>query len=317
MSDGGTGPTPSDGRTAVPLHFGQGLLMGSADIIPGVSGGTMALIVGVYERLIDSLSSGFSMLLALVRLRRSEARKHARDIEWWLVVPLLAGVVAAIGVASFFLPGLIGTYPHQMRGLFLGLVAASIAVPWLRIGRMTWRLLLLALVGAAIAFFLVGLPLLGAEPQPNLLRVFASASIAICAMILPGVSGAFLLEVLGIYEPTIEALRSAIGLDPGAFGYVAVFVLGAIVGLGVFAKILDWLLERFHDRTMAALVGLMAGSLRALWPWQPWDTHERVLLWPQPGDPVTSVLLLTTAGFLFVALLTWWGSRRIAASTRD
>lgn len=300
-----------------PLHFAQGLLMGSADIIPGVSGGTMALIVGVYERLIDSLSSGFSMLLALIRLRAADAARHGREIEWWLVGPLLVGIVAAIGVASFFLPGLIDTYPHQMRGLFLGLVAASIAVPWLRIGRMTWRLLLLALAGAVAAFFLVGLPLLGAEPQPNLLRVFASASIAICAMILPGVSGAFLLEVLGIYEPTIDALRAAMGLEAPAVGYVAVFILGAMVGLGVFSKILDWLLEHYHDRTMAALVGLMAGSLRALWPWQPWESHERVLLWPQPGDPVGSVILLTASGFLFVALLTWLGSRRIADSTPD
>lgn len=289
--------------------------MGGADIIPGVSGGTMALIVGIYERLIDSLSSGSSMLVALLRLQPYQAGKHARDVDWWLVIPLLAGIVVAIGGASFFLPGLMEEHPHQMRGLFLGLVAASIAVPWLRIGRMTWRLLLIALAGAVIAFFVVGLPLLGAEPDPSLLRVFASAGIAICAMILPGVSGAFLLEVMGIYEPTIEALRSAIGLDLRAIGYAAVFVLGAAVGLGVFSKILDWLLSHYHDRTMAALIGLMAGSLRALWPWQPWESHERVLLWPQPDDPVTSVLLLTTAGFVFVALLTWMGSRRLAESS--
>lgn len=288
--------------------------MGGADIIPGVSGGTMALIVGVYERLIDSLSSGFSLLVALVRLRPDEAREHARAVDWWLVVPLLAGIVTAIGIASFFLPHLMETYPHRMRGLFLGLVAASIAVPWLRIGRMTGRLLLLAAAGAAVAFVLVGLPLLGAVTDPGLLRIFGSASVAICAMILPGVSGAFLLEVLGIYEPTVEALRSAIGLDPGAIGYVAIFIAGAIIGLGLFSKVLDWLLDHYHDATMAALVGLMAGSLRALWPWQPWESHERVLLWPQPGDPVVSVLLLTAAGFGFVALLTWWGARRIAES---
>ena len=294
-----------------PLHFAQGMLMGSADIIPGVSGGTMALIVGIYERLIDSLSSGFSLVLALVRLRGDEAREHATDVEWGLIIPLLAGIATAIAVASFFLPQLIETYPHQMRGLFLGLVAASIAVPWLRIGRMTWRLLLIAVAGALIAFFVVGLPLLEAAPRPGLLRVFASASVAICAMILPGVSGAFLLEVLGIYHPTTIALRAAIGLSPAAVVYVGVFIAGAAVGLGLFSKALDWLLDHYHDRTMAALVGLMAGSLRALWPWQPWESHARVLLWPQPGDPVASVLVLTAAGFLFVALLTWYGARRI------
>ena len=301
-------------RRSAPAHFAQGLLMGGADIVPGVSGGTMALIVGVYERLIDSLSSGFSLLVSLVRLRMDEARSHARAVDWWLVVPLLAGIVTAIGVASFFLPHLIETYPHRMRGLFLGLVAASIAVPWLRMGRRTGRLLLLALAGAVLAFVVVGLPLLQAVSDPGFARIFGSASVAICAMILPGVSGAFLLEVLGVYEPTVEALRAAIGLDPQALAYVAVFILGAMIGLGIFSKILDWLLDHYHDATMAALVGLMAGSLRALWPWQPWDSRERVLLWPEAGDPVISVLVLIAVGFTFVALLTWWGSRRIAES---
>ena len=314
----GAVPPPPDqaveasSRRSGPLHFAQGLLMGGADIIPGVSGGTMALIVGIYTRLIDSLSSGFSLLVSLLRGRTADARLHARDVEWWLVVPLLGGIVTAIGVASFFLPGLIERYPHQMRGLFLGLVAASIAVPWLRIGRMTPKLLLIAGAGAVVAFFVVGLPLLEAEPDPGLVRVFATASVAICAMILPGVSGAFLLEVFGIYHPTTEALRHAIGMEGAAILYVVVFILGAMVGLGLFSKTLDWLLDNFHDPTMAALVGLMAGSLRALWPWQPWDSADRVLLWPQAGDPVTSVLLLMGAGFIFVALLTWLGSDRIA-----
>ncbi|MBW3534544.1 MAG: DUF368 domain-containing protein, partial [Gemmatimonadetes bacterium] len=220
-------------RRATLLHYAQGLLMGAADIIPGVSGGTMALIVGIYTRLIDSLSSGFSLILALIRGQGGRAREHAREVEWALVIPLLAGIVTAIVVASFFMPHLLETYPHQMRGLFFGLVAASIAVPWMRIGRMTWQLLLMALAGAIAAFWVVGLPLLAAETQPGLLRVFASASVAICAMILPGVSGAFLLEVLGIYGPTIEALRSALGFDPLALVYVVVFVLGAGVGLGL------------------------------------------------------------------------------------
>ncbi len=282
--------------------------MGGADIVPGVSGGTMALIVGVYERLIDSLSSGFSMLVAAARFRRADVRRHARAVDWWLVVPLFAGIVTAIGAASFFLPHLIETYPHQMRGLFLGLVSESIAVPWLRIGRMTPRLLALAVAGAVAAFTIVGLPLLEAQPDPSLPRAFVSASVAICAMILPGISGAFLLEVMGIYQPTVEALRSAIALEPHSVLYVAVFVLGAMVGLGLFSKALDWLISRYHDRTMAALVGLMAGSLRALWPWQPWESHERVLLWPQPGDPLVAVLVLVAIGFFFVAFLTWFAA---------
>lgn len=294
------------------LHFLQGLLMGGADIIPGVSGGTMALIVGIYTRLIDSISSLFSAFFSALRLRWGDTRTHLEEVEWRLVVPLAGGIATAIIIASLFVPHLLETRPHQMRGLFLGLVTASIAVPWLRIGRMTWPLLSIALAGAVFAFLLVGLPLLAVSPEPNLLRVFASASVAICAMILPGVSGAFLLEVLGIYHPTTAALRSALGFDPGSMLYVLVFVFGAATGLGLFSKVLDWLLEHFHDYTMAALIGLMAGSLRALWPWQQWGTGGRALLWPAETDPVGSVLLLIAGGFFLVALLTWAGSRKLA-----
>lgn len=308
-------PHPKPLHRAVPLHFAQGMLMGTADIIPGVSGGTMALIVGVYERLIDSLSSGFSMIVTGLTLRTGRARQHAREVQWSLVVPLIAGAITAVAIASFFLPHLLESHPHRMRGLFLGLVAASIAVPWLRIGRVTPRLLAVMAGGAVVAFVVVGLPLLAAQPDPGVARVFASASVAICAMILPGVSGAFLLEVVGIYEPTIDSLRQAMGLDPRALVYVAVFILGAVVGLGLFSKLLDWLLDHYHDPTMAALVGLMAGSLRALWPWQPWESPRRELLWPGPGDPVVSVVLLALAGFAIVALLTWLSSRRIAESS--
>ena len=284
--------------------------MGGADIIPGVSGGTMALILGIYRRLIDALSHLFSAVPSAVRLDLAAVREQLRAVEWGLLLPLGVGIVAAIAVASQFIPALLEHYPHQMRGLFFGLVAASIAVPWLRIGRLRPGLLLLALAGAAAAFFFVGLPVLGATEEPGLLRIFASAAVAICAMILPGVSGAFLLEVLGVYEPTTEAVKHADVL------YVLVFGAGAALGLGLFSNVLDWLLDHHHDRTMAALVGLMAGSLRALWPWQPWDEHARTLLWPAAGDPVASVLLLGALGFAFVAALTWWGRRQLEVAER-
>lgn len=128
--------------------------------------------------------------------------------------------------------------------------------------------------------------------------VFAAAAVAICAMILPGVSGSFLLLVFGMYEPTLDAVRN---LD---LRYIAVFVVGAIVGLGSFATLLRRLLEQHHDRTMAALVGLMLGSLRALWPWQ---SDDRALL--GPGDNVIGVLALVAIGFVIVTVIQRSGSR--------
>lgn len=283
------------------LHFAQGLLMGGADAIPGVSGGTMALIVGIYERLIDSISHLFSAFLHLIRLNVRDVLQELREVEWRLIIPLGAGILTAILLAATVILGLIIQYPHQMRGLFFGLVAASIAVPWLRIGRVTFELVVIAVVAAILAYFLVGLPLLNVT-DPGLIRVFFSAMIAICAMILPGISGAFLLQAMGMYEPTLEALNNRDIL------YVLTFIAGAGLGLGSFSSLLDWLLEHYHDRTMAALIGLMAGSLRAIWPWL---TETRGLRLPTDGEPVGVVIVLLLVGFLFVAVLTWFGAQRI------
>lgn len=273
--------------------------MGGADIIPGVSGGTMALIVGIYRRLIAALSSGFSSVVALLRLDVRRARLRLAEVEWALVIPLLAGIVSAILIGARFIPLLLETYPHECMGLFFGLVAGSIALPWRRIDTVTGSLLFVAAAAAVIAFILTGIPPQESE-APTMLKVFAAASVAICAMILPGVSGAFLLKVFGMYEVTLQALNA------GNIGFVAVFMAGAVFGLGLFSKLLNLLLSRWTSITMAALVGLMVGALRALWPWQ---AADRALRLPGVGDPVWSVVVLGLAGFAFVTLLAFWGGR--------
>lgn len=276
-----------------------GLLMGGADIIPGVSGGTMALIVGVYERLVAAISTAVSLGLALARFQFDEAWEYAREVPWGLLLPLGAGILLAVRVGAEVIPPLLSAYPQHMNGLFLGLVAASLIVPARRIDTFTPVHGVLVVVFAAAAFALVGLPVFD-RTAPGLLRVFASASVSICAMILPGISGAFLLKALGVYEPTLTALTT---LD---LPYVLTFCLGAAAGLGAFAKLLDWLLAHRHDATMAALIGLIAGALRALWPW---GAAERVLRLPAPGEPVGSVVLLILVGLAGVGGLIWWSQR--------
>ncbi len=298
-------------------HFSQGLLMGSADIIPGVSGGTMALIIGIYKNLIDAIGEAVTAVLLLVRGRWREAWAAVLALEWSLLLPLAAGIFLAIGIGSLFIPELLDRYPVQCRALFFGLVAGSLVIPWQeRRTHRGWHYAIAAL-GATVAFLLVGLPRSPDLADPSALRIGLTAAVAINAMILPGVSGAFLLEVLGLYRTTLEALRD---LD---IGYVAVFALGAGLGLGAVAKLLSWLLDKHHDLTMAVLVGLLAGSLRALWPWVGFVEHtssdgaiEAVpdpsqLLTPGPEWPVTLVLAL--GGFAFVTALSWLGRRRIAA----
>lgn len=292
-----TSTAPPPGRLRHARHFAFGLLMGGADIIPGVSGGTMALIVGVYEALVASIGALFTAVLAAVRFDIEEAQQQVRRVAWGLVLPLGLGIATAILIGARVIPYFLETYPVQCRGLFFGLIAGSLALPWLRMERRGAEAVGIAAAGAVAAFLLTGLPP-ATVATPTLPQVLGAASVAICAMILPGVSGAFLLLVMGMYEPTLGAIRDRDLL------YIGTFALGAGLGLGLFAKLLTWLLRRYHDRTMAALVGLMVGSLRALWPWQ---TEARTLLWPTETDPVLSVVLLGLAGFLLVSALTWWG----------
>lgn len=279
----------------------SGMLMGVAEIIPGVSGGTVALIVAVYERLVRALSTLVSVGLAVLRADLQAVRTHVSTVPWGLIVPLLLGMLVTIWAGARVIPGLMAEYPAQMRGLFLGLVAASLLIPALRIQRLTVARIGLGIGCAAAAFVLSGLPASEAY-APSLWRVFGSAAVAICAMILPGVSGAFLLEAMGMYTPTLDALNTL------QISYVATFVLGAAVGLGTFAKLLDWLLARRHDATMAALVGLIVGALRALWPY---GGAERALRLPGPEEPVMPVIALTLAGLGTVLGLVWWGGSRL------
>jgi putative membrane protein len=272
--------------------------MGGADIIPGVSGGTMALIVGIYERLIHSIRSLAAAAVYLLRGRRVDAGTRFREVEWWLVLPLGAGVLTALVLGARFIPPLLERYPEGSRAIFFGLILGSLAIPWRRMREVRPVHYAVAAGAGLAAFLLVGLP-----PReiadPPLIAVFFAAAVAICAMILPGVSGSFLLYVMGIYAATLAALNAR------DLAYIAVFGTGAVIGLAAFSKVIDHLLRHRHDVTMAALVGLMAGSLRALWPWQDAD---RTLLGP-PGDGTTlTALALAAVGFAVVTLLVYFGN---------
>lgn len=286
------------------VNYARGLLMGGADVIPGVSGGTVALIVGIYERLIRSIRAGASALFAGARLDFSRSRQRFAEVEWRLVLPLGAGIATALVIGARLIPPLLEHSREPVYALFFGLILGSVAVPLRRIDEFRRQELALIAAAAVIAFVLVGLP-----PQeiadPPLTYVFVAAAIAICAMILPGVSGAFLLLVLGVYRVSLEAVT---GLN---VPYVLTFLAGAVIGLGSFARLLEWLLVHRHALTMAALTGLMIGSVRALWPWQ---TEERALL--APPDPTSFALLagLALVGFAAVSLVIFVGGRRVRAA---
>ncbi|MEZ0494072.1 DUF368 domain-containing protein [Kineococcus sp. TBRC 1896] len=287
-------PRPDQTRTSarrVPLDLVRGGLMGCAEVVPGVSGGTVALITGVYGQLIDSAGHVVSAARAGVTGGPRAAREHLRRAHWAVLVPVLAGMAVALVVASVVLEPLVTEHPVGSRAVFFGLVLASVVVPARMVGRWSPARVLTAAAMAVAAFALTGLPA-GAVSDPPLVLVAAAAAVAVCALVLPGVSGSFLLLTLGLYEVTLAAVSER------DLAYLGAFALGAVVGLASFVRVLQHLLERHADVTLSVMTGLLAGSLRALWPWQDGD---RTLL--APGQDVGTVAALALAGAAGVALL--------------
>jgi putative membrane protein len=281
---------------AVVLNATRGALIGAAEVVPGVSGGTVALVVGVYERLIGSAGHLLTALRVLVsdvpRGRGTAAgRAELRQVDWGTVLPVLVAMFAALLTLARVIEPLLEEQPERARALFLGLVLASIVVPARMVHRWGGREVLLAVVAAVAAVLLTGLPP-GTNDDPSMLLVYCSAALAICALVLPGVSGSFLLLSIGVYEPTLSAVNDR------DLGYVAVFAAGALTGLALFVKVLQWLLTHRRAATLAVMTGLMVGSLRALWPWQ---DEERTLL--GPGGDVGPVLGFVALGLAVVGAL--------------
>ena len=241
-------------------HTVRGFAMGAADIVPGVSGGTIALILGVYERLLASIRTGARSLGRLARGDVSGFIEQFKSIEWPFIIPLGTGIVAAFLVLSSVLDRLLIEEPEAMAGLFFGLVVASIFVAWqLLSNRDPGRMAVLVAV-AVVAFFVLGLKS-GSVSDPSAIAFFFTGAIAICAMILPGISGSFLMLMLGMYAAFVGAVHDR------EITNLLFFVLGALAGLAAFSTLLWWILEHHRDTLLAALIGLMAGSLRVLWPW--------------------------------------------------
>ncbi|MDG4762905.1 DUF368 domain-containing protein [Solwaraspora sp. WMMD406] len=291
-------------------HVFRGAAIGVAEAVPGVSGGTIALVTGVYERLIASAGHLISAVRAAVSdVPRGQgwgrSREQFRQVHWEVIIPLALGMLPGLLLAARLLEPMLHDYPEQTRGLFFGLVLASVLVPISMIGK-PWRgREVFAVVAAAVAaFVLTGLPAASIDPSPPV--VLIAAAVAVCALVLPGVSGSFLLLTVGLYEPTIEAVNDR------DFGYLAIFAAGMIIGLTLFVKLLQWLLEHRRRVTLAVMTGVIVGSLRALWPWQ---TEDRGLL--APGDGALWVVLFFLLGVAIVTAMVIAEQRRLRRAAVD
>lgn len=266
------------------LNVLRGMAMGSADIVPGVSGGTIALLLGIYETLLGSIRSltDRAFLEAVFQRRLREASEM---VPWRFLLALGGGILLAGLTLARVLSWLLENQPVLLWSFFAGLVLASVFVVTGRVPAWSVPRLLQFAIGAVGAYLLVGM--VPAQTPATPLFLFLSGALAICAMILPGISGAFILVLLGKYQYVLDAINN---MDVVTIAIVGV---GAVAGLVSVARLLSWLLARYHDATMAFLGGLMLGSLRKLWPWKnpiAWvrDAGGDIVL-DSHGEPIVAV----------------------------
>ena len=281
-----------------PLLFAKGLAMGAADVVPGVSGGTIAFISGIYDELIDSLKAVNPGTLRL--LFRDGVGSFWRAINGNFLVALFAGIFTSIVSLARLVRYLLEHQPLLIWSFFFGLMIASIICVVRQ--QKQWRLvqILGLLAGMSLALAAAFLPPMTVNISP--LTLFFSGMLAICAMILPGISGSFILLLLGVYPVIIEAVTEADWL------ILASFAAGAVVGLMAFSHVLSWLLHHHRGTTLSVLIGFLVGSLPVVWPWKMElsavsGTGRQLLLPGDYGAAVGSPLVLECLGLMLVGLV--------------
>jgi putative membrane protein len=250
-------------RTALIL---KGMAMGMAEVIPGVSGGTIAFITGIYERLINAIKVVLNP--GIIGTLRKEGLKAAwQKSDGTFLLFLIGGMVTGLVGGIFTITHLLETYPTLVWGFFFGLIAASIIYVGKQVKKWNWVTMLALIVGTVVAYYITIVnPGQGSESLPF---VFLSGALAICALILPGISGSFILLLLGMYTIIIPTVKDALKtFQTESLIITGVFGLGCLVGLALFSRLLSWTFARYHDQTMAVLTGFMLGSLNKIWPWR-------------------------------------------------
>ena len=300
------------------------MAMGIAEVIPGVSGGTIAFITGIYERLINTIKTILGPEI-FKSLRHDGLLGAWKKADGLFLTMLLGGMVLGIGVGVFGVTHLLENYPELLWAFFFGLIIASA----LYIGRQVtkWGAVEIAILvlGVAVAYFItVASPAQGSE---SLVMVFMAGTIAISALILPGISGSFILLLMGMYTLIIPTVKDALKtFNPDSLVILVVFALGCLLGLATFSRVLSWTFKNYHNQTLALLTGFMIGSLNKIWPWRnvlEYRTNSKgeevpfieksVLPSAYDGDPyVLGVIILMLVGFAAVFALEKLGNKENA-----
>ena len=295
----------------------KGCAMGSADVVPGVSGGTIAFISGIYGELIDSIRSfDTTALRLLLGGRFAECWRH---VNGRFLLPVLLGIATAVFSLARLMTWLLEHHPIEIWSFFFGLIVASALLVSREVGRWNAASAAACAVGIAAAWWItVATP---AETPDTWWFVMLSGAIAICAMILPGISGAFILLLLGKYQFIMQAV-SELNIP-----VIVIFLIGAAAGIISFSHLLSWLLKRWHDVTVALLMGFMVGSLNKVWPWKQTvetfvDSHGRTMPLVERNVAPGTFATLTdqdahvwqAAALCLVGFLTIWCIERIAGA---
>ncbi len=282
--------------------------MGAADVVPGVSGGTIAFISGIYEELLSSISSiNFGVLKVL---KASGFKAAWKAINGNFLLALVIGIFVSIVSLAKLISWLLEHKPILVWSFFFGLVLASILYIGKQIAKWNVLAFIALFMGAILAYYITTLqPLVSENSSPIFL--FIAGALAICAMILPGISGAFILVLLGAYKPVLEAVHTK------NFKLIAIVAIGAVVGLLSFSKVLKWLFINHRNYTLAVLTGFIIGSLNKIWPWKEtltWRVNSHGIKVPfnqqsvspfsfEGDSQLLMALLLATIGFVVIILL--------------
>lgn len=268
----------------------KGMGMGMAEVVPGVSGGTIAFITGIYERLINVIKAIGPELIQ--SLRKDGLRGAWKTLDGSFLISLLTGMVIGIVVGVFLITYLLATYPLLVWSYFFGLILVSAWLVGKQISGWDGQIIFLFTLGAAIAYFItVAVP---ASGNPELWYVFVCGSIAVSALLLPGISGSFILLLLGMYTYIIPTVKSALKtFQIDQLIILMVFGSGMLVGMALFSRVISWTFKHYKDFTLAILTGFLIGSLNKIWPWQEVistmekDGGEKVVVFSKSVLPMT------------------------------
>lgn len=308
--------TTKDSPKDLIATYVKGMAMGAADIVPGVSGGTIALIAGIYERLINAIGSIGPDLWQVYRRQGGLKGLMAiwRHVDATFLLVLVLGIATSFATLAGFIKHLLDNQPLLIWSFFFGLVIATVGILLGEIKRWNVARAGLFVFGIVAAVGISSMPLISTEP--SLPYIFFAGAIAICAMILPGISGSFILLLLGVYDRVLEAVHN--------FNLSIIFTLmaGMVTGLLLFTRALKWLLSRYYQGTLALLTGFIAGSLVKVWPWKVdalgtlnSEAIHNVAPWNYPAGAQWLVTLgLMILGAVLVTALSVWGNKTKSVS---